>query len=119
MCDFDEEMRVPSLALSLVLAGCAMPSSTRVAISLPPKSAADVAIIKSLPSRPYIVVAEFQGIGLSDARIRSIGGRLGADAVYVTNYNITFAAADTTVAGPGTRQTGLNSESLCTAITYR
>lgn len=112
-------MKLSTLAFGLVLTGCAMPASTRVALSLPPRSAADVTIIKSLPSRPYHVVAEFQGVGLSEARIRALGGKLGADAVYVANYNITFAAADTTVVGPGTRQTGLNSESLCTAISYR
>jgi len=48
-----------------------------------------------------------------------MGGKLGADAVYVSNYNISFAAGESSVVSPGMRQGGLNSESLCTAISYR
>ena len=106
------------LLAALVITSC-VPPSTRVAISLPPKPAQQVAIIHSLPGRPYQVVAEFQGIGLSESRIRQMGGKLGADAVYVSNYNISFAAGDSAITGPGSRQTGMNHESVCTAISYR
>jgi hypothetical protein len=106
------------LTASFALASC-VPPPTRVAITLPPKPAEQVSIIHTLPGRPYQVVAEFQGIGLTESRIRQMGGKLGADAVYVSNYNISFAAGESSVVSPGMRQGGLNSESLCTAISYR
>jgi hypothetical protein len=88
-------------------------------MSLPPKPASEVEILSAPPSRPYNVVAEFQGIGLSEDRIKSQGAKLGADAVYVASYNISFLAADGTVASPRNVSPGTNSESLCTAISYR
>lgn len=58
-------------------------------------------------------------MGLRESQIKSHAAKLGANAVYVSNYDISSAAGDSSFASPGRHSVGANRESLCTAISYQ
>ena len=109
------------LTLSGFLAGCATPAhSVRVFEDYPPRSDfANVEVIRTLPERDYIVVAEFETRGNSLNALRKQAAKYGADAVFVANYSNYFSETSVELRNNSKSGISLGSESLCTAIKYR
>lgn len=66
--------------------GCAHDVANRYYLSqrFPPKDVEQVELLTTAPSRPYVVMADFQSRGESPDAIRRKAAEIGADAVIVT-----------------------------------
>lgn len=81
-------MSFPIKAFALVClaaAGCATDVANRyyASTSYPPKDPKQVAILRTAPSRPYEVIADFQSRGESPKSVAKKAAKIGADAVII------------------------------------
>ncbi|MBU2537719.1 MAG: hypothetical protein KKH22_04720 [Proteobacteria bacterium] len=76
-----------SLLFSLLVFGCAQDVANRyyLAERYPEKSIEEVEILYEKPSRPFIVIADFQSRGEDAHDMRKKAARIGADAVIVSH----------------------------------
>lgn len=70
----------------LQFAGCATDQANRYYLEDRYAAVEDsqVEVLRQPPTRPYVVMADFQARGASIARMRSDAAKIGADAVIVT-----------------------------------
>jgi hypothetical protein len=75
-----------ALLICLMMIGCASDVANRYygAATYPPKSQSEVEILSTSPSRPYVVIADFQSRGETPEDIQLKAAQIGADAVIVT-----------------------------------
>lgn len=101
------------------IGGCASDQAHRYysAEKFPPKPAKDVELLKSAPSRPYTVIADFQLRGGSEQDLREEAGKIGADAVIVTHLG-GYYDRDDKWAGSD-QQKNSKSRTVGTAIKYK
>ena len=78
--------RLLALLLCLGLCGCATDEANRYYLTekLPPKDIKDVEVLRKAPTRPYIVIADFQASNVSAKYMQERAAEIGADAVIVT-----------------------------------
>lgn len=70
----------------LLCTGCVTDVANRyyLAEKFPPKNEAQIEVLASNPTRPYVVMADFQSRGDSVESIRRKAAQIGADAVIVS-----------------------------------
>lgn len=70
----------------LFLTSCATDSANRYYgnMTYPPKSPTDVEILRTKPTRDFIVIADFQSRGETPEDMRDKAAQIGADAVIVS-----------------------------------
>jgi hypothetical protein len=75
----------PAILLAVLLAGCASDVANRyyASTNYPPKDPKEVAILRTAPSRPYEVIADFQSRGESPKSVAKKAAKIGADAVII------------------------------------
>ena len=75
------------LIFGLSLIGCATDVANRYYASeqYPPKNKEDVLILDSKPTRPFIVIADFQSRGETPSDLQAKAAKIGADAVIVSH----------------------------------
>lgn len=107
------------LALSSALMGCASDVANRYYSQekYPAKMTSDVEVLYSAPSRPYLVIADFQGRGESVSDLQEQAAQIGADAVLVAKLG-GFASLHTNWAGDDP-YAGSYSHIVGTAIKYK
>jgi hypothetical protein len=74
------------VAVCLLMIGCASDVANRYygVTTYPEKSQSQVEILRSRPSRGFIVIADFQSRGESPEDLQAKAAKIGADAVIVT-----------------------------------
>jgi hypothetical protein len=72
----------------LCAAGCVSDAAHRyyAVERYPPRKAAEVEVLRDLPSRPFDVIADLQARGASIEWMRKEAAKIGADAVIVGTY---------------------------------
>jgi len=82
--------------LTLMLFGCAQDVANRYYLSqrYPEKFSHEVEILYSKPSRPFIVMADFQSRGENAEDMRDKAAKIGADAVIVSNLGGFYAQGE-------------------------
>lgn len=75
------------IIFGLSLVGCATDVANRYYASeqYPPKNKEDVLILDSKPTRPFIVIADFQSRGETPSDLQAKAAKIGADAVIVSH----------------------------------
>ena len=70
----------------LFLIGCASDVANRyyAGKQYPPKNKADVLVLKSKPTRAFIVIADFQSRGETPSDLQEKAAKIGADAVIIS-----------------------------------
>lgn len=78
--------RILTVLICLTVTGCATDVANRYygARIYPEKSPSEVEILSSEPSRPYIVIADFQSRGETPSDLQKRAAKIGADAVIVS-----------------------------------
>jgi len=106
-------LAVPAGLIVLMLVGCATDVANRYYANrtYPPKNFSQVAVLRSEPSRPYEVIADFQSRWDTPAALREKAAKIGADAVIIAQpggrYNTTQQwAGQDSLAGAGGRICG-------------
>ena len=71
----------------LLLLGCVTDVANRYYSSeqYPPKNKEDVLILNSKPTKPFIVIADFQSRGESSSDLQEKAADIGADAVIISH----------------------------------
>ncbi len=79
-------MKMVLLLSVLFLFGCVSDVANRYYLSerFPPKEQSSVLILHSKPSKPFVVIADFQSRGESANDLQEKAAEIGADAVIVT-----------------------------------
>ena len=74
------------LLLAVAMVGCATDVANRYYsdVQYPARSVDEVAVFTNAPTRPYIVIADFQARGETPRDMRNQAAKIGADAVIVT-----------------------------------
>ena len=74
------------LILALSLLGCVTDVANRYYSNeeYPPKNKEDVLILDSKPTRPFVVIADFQSRGESPSDLQKKAANIGADAVIIS-----------------------------------
>jgi hypothetical protein len=69
-----------------VMTACATDVANRYygTVKYPPKTPAEVELLRRAPSKEYVVIADFQSRGESPEAIRKKAGDIGADAVIIS-----------------------------------
>ena len=83
-------MRFPQITVAIatiLLSGCATDVANRyyADTKYPPRPVEQVELLHSRPSRPFVVIADFQSRGESAQSMRKRAAKIGADAIIVTN----------------------------------
>lgn len=100
------------------ISGCVYDVANRYYLSerYPAKSEEQVEVLTSTPSRPYVVMADFQSRGDSVEGVRSKAAQIGADAVIVSKIGGSYDAREQW-AGED-RFTSTGSRVVGTAVRY-
>lgn len=74
------------ILLHLFLSGCVAGEANRCYLreKLPPKDFREVEVLRNAPSRPYVVIADFQATYATVKHMQKRAAEIGADAVIVT-----------------------------------
>lgn len=88
--------RFASTWLLLAIAGCVSDEAHRYYATerFPPRNEKEVEVLKTAPSRPYDVIADFQARGASPEYMRRRAAEIGADAVIVGTFGGYRARSD-------------------------
>lgn len=85
-------MRIPTATIAFAIAtvflgGCVTDVANRyyADTKYPPRPVEQVELLTSRPSRPFVVIADFQSRGESPQSMRKRAAKIGADAIIVTN----------------------------------
>ena len=75
-----------TLFICLFLTGCVAGEANRYYLKekLPAKNIKEVEVLREAPSRPYIVIADFQALQITVKQMQKRAAEIGADAVIVT-----------------------------------
>jgi hypothetical protein len=103
----------------LSVVGCVSDEANRYYLqeTLPAKKTSEVEVLKTAPTKPYIVVADFQAVNASPEYMRKRAAEIGADAVIIVpvggwySRNEVWAGKD--------RHSDSYSRLLGTAIKYK
>ena len=107
------------IIFGLSLVGCATDVANRYYASeqYPPKNKEDVLILDSKPTRPFIVIADFQSRGETPSDLQAKAAKIGADAVIVSHVG-GFYFCDEEWASKDRYQGQYHDHILCTAIIF-
>ena len=80
------KIQLSILTISLLISACASDVANRYYTNerYSPRSIEEVELLTSEPSKPYVVIADFQMRGESAKGIRKRAAKIGADAIIVT-----------------------------------
>jgi hypothetical protein len=86
----------PAIAGVLLIAGCATDVANRyyADVHYPARPVDEVELLKTAPSRPYTVLADFQARGETEQVMRRDAAKIGADAVIVTRLGGYYYTGD-------------------------
>lgn len=112
-------LRLFCLLIAISLAGCATDVANRYYASekYAPKQVAQVELLRGRPTKPFIVIADFQSRGESAQSMRKRAAKIGADAIIVTNLG-GYASLSTEWAGEDP-YSNTYSRLIGTAIKYK
>lgn len=81
---------------ALVVAGCASDVANRyyADVKYPARPYLQVEVFTNAPTRPYVVIADFQGRGESQLDLRKQAAKIGADAIIITHIGGYYSSAD-------------------------
>jgi hypothetical protein len=83
-------------SMALAVAGCASDVANRYYsdVKYPARPYKEVDVFTNAPTRPFIVIADFQGRGQSPKNLRKQAGQIGADAIIITYLGGYYNSAD-------------------------
>ncbi|MBM3254187.1 MAG: hypothetical protein FJZ16_08035 [Candidatus Omnitrophica bacterium] len=108
------------LCICLFLDGCATTGEANryyLKEKLPPKNINEVEVLKEKPTRPYIVIADFQASYATVKHMRKRAAEIGADAVIVTHTGGWYSYDE--VWAENDRYSNSYTELIGTAIKYK
>jgi len=106
------------LFICLFLAGCAAGEANRYYLKekLPAKNIKEVEVLKEAPTRPYIVIADFQAFA-TVKHLQKRAAEIGADAVIVTLTGGSYSQSE--IWAGNDRYSNTYTRLIGTAIKYK